>query len=60
MLRLLMVFLIGPLLAGCGDSIVTLRNRDSGVIVKCSDARGSEAQKQCIEDFQSQGFEPLS
>jgi hypothetical protein len=61
-MRLLVAFLtcLGPLLAGCGDSMVTLRNPESGVIVRCTDATGSDGQARCIKNFQSQGFEPVS
>jgi hypothetical protein len=52
---------LGPLLlAGCGTSTVTLRNPESGVVVRCGDATGEDGQKRCIENFQSQGFEPVS
>ena len=49
-----------PLLAACGESVVTLRNPTSGVIIRCGDAVGEDGQKRCIEDFKSQGFEPVS
>ena len=56
---LLLLFLgLGPVLAGCGTATVTLRHPETGVIVRCSDATGEEGQKRCVENFQSQGFEP--
>lgn len=62
MLRLLPAFLVclGPLLAGCGNSTVTLRNPESGILVRCGGALSDDAQARCIEDFKSQGFEPVS
>jgi len=54
------LILVAPLLAGCGASVVTLRNPESGIVVHCSDAKGEDGQKRCIEDFKSQGFEPAS
>ena len=51
---------LGPLLAGCGTATVTLRNPDSGVLVRCGDATGEDGQKRCIDNFKSQGFEPVS
>ena len=61
-MRLLLAFLTGltPFLAGCGNSTVTLRHPESGVLVRCSTATGSEGQARCIQDFQNQGFEPVS
>jgi uncharacterized protein YceK len=61
MRRLLVAFLVGlgPLLAGCGNSVVTLRNPESGIIVRCTSATDSDGQARCIKDFQSQGFEPV-
>jgi hypothetical protein len=53
------LILLCPLLAGCGSSTVTLRHPESGVVVHCSDAAGEDGQKRCIDDFKSQGFEPV-
>jgi hypothetical protein len=47
------------MLAGCGTDTVTLRHPESGLIVKCSDARGDKSQAQCIRDFEGQGFEKV-
>ena len=47
-------------LAACGDTPVVLRNPASGVVVKCSPSRSDEGQAHCIENFRSQGFEPVT
>ena len=47
-------------LTACGSHTVVLRHPESGIVVRCSSARGDEGQQRCIQNFQNKGFEPES